>query len=202
MHTLKAHDGGYLAYDQNNEVLTLSNSAYLWNISISDGVASISSNAKKIFYRKSSQDFTITSFSKSNISLYKAMPDVFPTSIALSKDTLELNIGENFTFEVSYLPEDTNKRGVIWSSSDLSVVTVDNGKIRKFRQIACSFFQIENGSALRRRFPQKLCELPELCIAALCKYFHIGAFVCDGAADAAIASIFTVILPLWSQSMV
>lgn len=54
---------------------------------------------------------------------------VNPTAIELSQSRMELKKGESARLSVNYTPAQTTKRSVTWTSSDKSVVTVDNGVI-------------------------------------------------------------------------
>lgn len=51
------------------------------------------------------------------------------TSITLDKTTLSLAVGESATLTATVKPDDATDKTVVWSSSDESVVKVDNGKV-------------------------------------------------------------------------
>ena len=50
-------------------------------------------------------------------------------SISLNKNDLSLEVSKSETLTVSVLPEDATKKDVEWSSSDESVVKIENGKV-------------------------------------------------------------------------
>ncbi len=51
------------------------------------------------------------------------------TGIALDKQSLELTVGKTATLTATVSPSDATDKGVIWTSAEESVATVDNGKI-------------------------------------------------------------------------
>ena len=51
------------------------------------------------------------------------------TSITLDKTSLSMQVGETETITATVKPDDTTDKTVTWSSSDESVVKVDNGKV-------------------------------------------------------------------------
>lgn len=55
---------------------------------------------------------------------------ILVTDITLSLTSLELFIGKTATIETTVLPEDADNTEVIWSSSNESVATVENGMVR------------------------------------------------------------------------
>lgn len=56
------------------------------------------------------------------------------SSVSLDAPSLELSIGDTYTFKTSVLPENATNKELIWSSSDDSVVTVDNGTITALKE--------------------------------------------------------------------
>lgn len=54
---------------------------------------------------------------------------VDPVSVALSESRLEMKKGESLRLHLEFTPAETTNRSVMWTSSDKSVVTVDNGRI-------------------------------------------------------------------------
>ena len=56
------------------------------------------------------------------------------SSVSLDASSLELSIGDTYTFKTSVLPENATNKELIWSSSDDSVVSVDNGKITALKE--------------------------------------------------------------------
>ena len=56
-------------------------------------------------------------------------------NIILSKETIYLNKGSSETLTFTVTPDDANEKGVVWSSSDPTVATVDqNGKITALKE--------------------------------------------------------------------
>jgi uncharacterized protein YjdB len=51
------------------------------------------------------------------------------TGIALNKTTLALNKGGNETLTVTYNPDNTTEKGLVWTSSNEAVATVSNGVV-------------------------------------------------------------------------
>lgn len=57
--------------------------------------------------------------------------EIFPTSVVLSENHLVLMKGDSFQITAEVLPEDADEKGILWSSSDTSVITVsDDGLVR------------------------------------------------------------------------
>ena len=56
------------------------------------------------------------------------------SSVSLDKSSLKLSIGDTYTFEASVLPENATNKELIWSTSDESVVSVDNGTITALKE--------------------------------------------------------------------
>ena len=52
-----------------------------------------------------------------------------PTSVKLSKTSLTLGKGKNYTLKATVYPKDATDKKVTWSSSNTGVLTVSNGKI-------------------------------------------------------------------------
>lgn len=52
------------------------------------------------------------------------------TSIELNKTELALASGESETLSVTYTPEDTTQKTLVWTSSDQTVATVENGLVK------------------------------------------------------------------------
>ncbi len=66
-----------------------------------------------------------------NFSLVKASEVVAPTatSVVLNKTALELSVGASETLTASVLPEGASADGIVWTTSDAAVATVENGKV-------------------------------------------------------------------------
>lgn len=56
------------------------------------------------------------------------------SSVSLDASSLELSIGDTYSFKASILPENATNKELIWSSSDESVVSVDNGIITALKE--------------------------------------------------------------------
>ena len=59
---------------------------------------------------------------------------VHVSSVSLDTSSLELSIGDTYTFKTSVLPENATNKELIWSSSDESVVSVDNDTITALKE--------------------------------------------------------------------
>lgn len=88
------------------------------------------------------QDGTVTGMTGGVATITVATPDgkfkasctvtvIVPVSgISLDKSSLELIVGEEETLSATVLPEDASEKGVTWSSSNPSVVFVEDGKVK------------------------------------------------------------------------
>lgn len=56
--------------------------------------------------------------------------EVKVTGLSLSHSSLSISIGETTSLTATVLPDDATDKNVIWTSSDASIVSVDNGNIR------------------------------------------------------------------------
>ena len=56
------------------------------------------------------------------------------SSVSLDASSLELSIGDTYAFKTSVLPENATNKELIWSTSDESVVSVDNGAITALKE--------------------------------------------------------------------
>ena len=56
------------------------------------------------------------------------------SSVSLDASSLELSIGDTYTFKATVLPENATNKELIWSSSDDSVVSVDNDTITAIKE--------------------------------------------------------------------
>lgn len=59
---------------------------------------------------------------------------VHVSSVSLDTSSLELSIGDTYAFKTSVLPENATNKELIWSTSDDSVVSVDNGIITALKE--------------------------------------------------------------------
>ena len=59
---------------------------------------------------------------------------VHVNSVSLNTSSLELAIGDTYAFKTSVLPENATNKELIWSTSDESVVSVDNGTITALKE--------------------------------------------------------------------
>lgn len=57
------------------------------------------------------------------------VPEPTLQEIVLDRETLTLNVGDEYTFKVQLLPEEIENVELTWSSSNTGVVTVDNGTV-------------------------------------------------------------------------
>ncbi len=60
---------------------------------------------------------------------YGADKEAYVESITLSQNTAELNTGDKLTLSATVLPEDAMVKNVVWTSSNESVATVENGVV-------------------------------------------------------------------------
>ena len=56
------------------------------------------------------------------------------SSVSLDASSLKLSIGDTYAFKATVLPENATNKELIWSSSDDSVVSVDNGVITALKE--------------------------------------------------------------------
>lgn len=56
------------------------------------------------------------------------------SEVSLNHSTLELLEGESTTLSATILPEKATNKNVIWTSSDISVIIVDNGKVTAIKE--------------------------------------------------------------------
>lgn len=56
------------------------------------------------------------------------------SSVSLDTSSLKLSIGDTYAFKASVLPENATNKELTWSSSDESVVSVDNGTITALKE--------------------------------------------------------------------
>lgn len=77
-------------------------------------------------------DYLLREHSLDNVNCFVTVPaiEIDAQSITLSASSLNLHIGDIWELTATVLPENANDKTVIWSSSDTSVVTIDqNGLI-------------------------------------------------------------------------
>ena len=55
------------------------------------------------------------------------------TNIKLNKESLVMNVGEEFVLEATVTPDNATVKGVVWSSSNPNVVIVANGVVTAYR---------------------------------------------------------------------
>ena len=65
-------------------------------------------------------------------------PVVNVSGLTLNKTALNIYEGYYTTLTVTVLPNDSDNKGVIWSSSDASVVSVNNGKLAALKEGSCT----------------------------------------------------------------
>ena len=64
------------------------------------------------------------------VTIKEPAPEIIEvTSISLNQTSLTLEVGENYTLTATVLPANATDKSVTWSSSELSVATVKNGKV-------------------------------------------------------------------------
>lgn len=134
-----ANDDGDLLGATAAKKLAWNSGTTTWSISISGGDASITNTNDSfgtILYNSSSPRFTTYTSSPSSSMLLPQLyrggvaEPVDPTSILLSKTSLEMSPGASKTLDVSYIPSNANQnKDVTWTSSNENVVTVSNGTI-------------------------------------------------------------------------
>lgn len=123
--------------------LTFNGGETNWSISISGGSATITNKTEtngKIMYNSASNAQRFTCYSSKATSsmllpeIYRGQSadPVYPTEISLSGNT-DLYVGDTSTLTVSYIPVETNKKAVTWSSTDTSVATVEKGVVKALK---------------------------------------------------------------------
>ncbi len=117
-----------------------------WDVGTNEFVINISSNKATItstnsglgslFYNASSPRFlNYTSSTLQDVQLYKQenRTPIYPTSISLPS-TLSMNVNENKTLSVTYIPANCNQKDISWTSSNTSVATIDNGVVTALQE--------------------------------------------------------------------
>lgn len=66
--------------------------------------------------------------------LFASQEIVHVTSVSLDQSSLELAVGETYEFIATVLPENATNKELIWSSSDESVLTVNDGVITAIKE--------------------------------------------------------------------
>ena len=66
--------------------------------------------------------------------LFASQEIVHVTSVSLDQSSLELSVGEIYEFVATVLPENATNKELIWSSSDESVLTVNDGVITAIKE--------------------------------------------------------------------
>ncbi len=66
--------------------------------------------------------------------LYASQEIIHVTSVSLDQSSLELSVGDTYEFVATVLPENATNKELIWSSSNSSVVSVDNGVINALNE--------------------------------------------------------------------
>ena len=66
--------------------------------------------------------------------LFASQEIVHVTSVSLDQSSLELSVGETYEFIATVLPENATNKELIWSSSDESVLTVNDGVITAIKE--------------------------------------------------------------------
>lgn len=66
--------------------------------------------------------------------LFASQEIVHVTSVSLDQSSLELSVGETYEFVATVLPENATNKELIWSSSDESVLTVNDGVITAIKE--------------------------------------------------------------------
>ena len=56
------------------------------------------------------------------------------TAVSLNAETVEMNVGDELTLIATISPKDAYNKSLIWSSSDPSIVSVNDGKVRAHQQ--------------------------------------------------------------------
>jgi hypothetical protein len=68
-----------------------------------------------------------TNYYNSDISTAQVDYFVYAESIAIDYETVSIRLNESVTLTATVLPETTTEKGVVWSSSDENIATVENG---------------------------------------------------------------------------
>ena len=77
-----------------------------------------------------------------------SVKDVMPEKVILDKENVTLEVEEEEELKATILPEESFDKGVIWESSDSSIVSVSNGRIKGIKEgIATITVKTSNGKA-------------------------------------------------------
>lgn len=107
-------------------------------ISFTDGkvnIVSQTTNTYAFYYNSTSPRFALytSSSNQQPIELYKldesTIPDVVPTSVELSKNSLELRVGGEETLTATVKPVEAEDKTIAWGTTDASVATVADGEV-------------------------------------------------------------------------
>ena len=107
-------------------------------ISFTDGkvnIVSQTTNTYAFYYNSTSPRFALytSSSNQQPIELYKldesTIPDVVPTSVELSKNSLELRVGGEETLTATVKPVEAEDKTIAWGTTDASVATVADGVV-------------------------------------------------------------------------
>lgn len=125
--------GGYIGNSIKLDVLILPDNAtyksLIWSIEDSD-IASVDENGVLTFISVGHTKVKATAnngvFAERDITVYPRMPQTF----SISPESISLNVGESYTFNVTMTPDNIDDRTVIWHSSDTDKVSIDdNGTV-------------------------------------------------------------------------
>lgn len=107
-------------------------------ISFTDGkvnIVSQTTNTYAFYYNATSPRFALyaSSSNQQPIELYKldesTIPDVVPTSVELSKNSLELRVGGEETLTATVKPVEAEDKTIAWGTTDASIATVADGVV-------------------------------------------------------------------------
>lgn len=135
---IKDSEGYYLYWNSGNSVsraTTKGDNAYLWTISLEDGIVNVKTTARKLQYNAGSPRFACYTSAQKAITLYvneSTLVELADPGLAFSAETATGVYGKESSFDAPTLINPHNL-SITWSSSDEKVATIDaDGSNLKF----------------------------------------------------------------------
>ena len=135
---IKDSEGYYLYWNSGNSVsraTTKGDNAYLWTISLEDGIVNVKTTARKLQYNAGSPRFACYTSAQKAITLYvneSTLVELADPGLAFSAESATGEYGKESSFDAPTLINPHNL-SITWSSSNEEVATIDaDGSNLKF----------------------------------------------------------------------